>query len=118
MPMLEAERVEERLRNPARGAAGRRSMERRGVGFDRDAHVVLLEDLRAKRLDLVTRFEMACMEIGRPELALDGMPSSPSAKEKLLAELLTPEEWEAWPVTPKGKAKSTKTRRSAARRPL
>ena len=61
-----------------------------------------------QRLELAIRFETACTEAGRPELALEGVPSSPAGKEKLLAELLTPEEWEAWPVTPKGMAKSTK----------
>ena len=107
-PQLEAERLDGayQIQRAVLPAVAR--MERRGVGFDRKAHTTLSEDLKARRLELEDRFEAACGEAGRPELALDGVPSSPSAKEKLLEALLTPEELAVWPATPKGKAKSTK----------
>ena len=96
-------------------------MERRGVGFDREAHAALLEDLKERRLELEERFEAACIEAGKPDLASGGVPSTPAGKAKLLAALLTPEELEAWPVTPKGLAKSTKRadlRRGAHHAPI
>ena len=120
-PRLQAERVTGayRIQHDVLPAVAR--MERRGVGFDGRAHAALLDDLKERRLELEQQFEAACIKAGRPELALDGVPSTPAGKGKLLAALLTPEELEAWPVTPRGLAKSTKRadlRRGAHHAPI
>ena len=83
-------------------------MQLRGILLDTTAHAALIAALKAERARLVDVYAAACEEADRPDLRLAGVPDNAPAIEALLAGLLTEQERQAWPRTPKSGKLSTR----------
>ena len=83
-------------------------MQLRGILLDTTAHAALIAALKAERARLVGVYAAACEEAGRPDLRRAGVPDNAPAIEALLAGLLTEQEQQAWPRTPKSGKLSTR----------
>ena len=83
-------------------------MQLRGILLDATAHAALIAALKAERARLADVYAAACEEAGRPDLRRAGVPDNAPAIEALLAGLLTEQEQQAWPRTPKSGKLSTR----------
>ena len=83
-------------------------MQLRGILLDTTAHAALIAALKAERARLADVYAAACEEADRPDLRLAGVPDNAPAIEALLTRLLTEQERQAWPRTPKSGKLSTR----------
>jgi DNA polymerase-1 len=81
-------------------------MQLRGILLDATTHAALIVALKAERVRLTGVYAAACDAAGRPELA--PVPDNVPAIEALLAGLLTEQERQIWPRTPKSDKLSTR----------
>ena len=83
-------------------------MQLRGILLDTTAHAALIAALKAERARLDDVYAAACEKADRPELRLAGVPNNVPAIERLLRGLLTEQQRQAWPRTPKSDKLSTR----------
>ena len=83
-------------------------MQLRGILLDATAHAALIAALKAERTRLTGVYAAACEEAGRADLRQPGVPGNVPAIEALLTSLLTEQERQNWPRTPKSGKLSTR----------
>ena len=83
-------------------------MQLRGILLDVTAHAALIAALQAERARSTGVYAAACETAGRPELRQAGVPNNTPAIEALLTQLLTEQERQDWPQTPKSGKLSTR----------
>ena len=83
-------------------------MQLRGILLDATAHAALIAALKAERARLADVYAAACEEADRPDLRQAGVPDNAPAIEALLTGLLTEQERQDWPRTPKSGKLSTR----------
>ncbi len=83
-------------------------MQARGILLDATAHAALIGALKVERARLTDVYAAACEAADRGDLRQAGVPDNTPAIEALLASLLTEQEQQDWPRTPKSDKLSTR----------